>query len=108
MIPGRPNQMCAFDSRLRGEVGSHRRCDPGEGDSPRVGLLIEPLTPLSEASLWPLPVKNGGEGAELRKVMQLVQPLREIDPDQYKSPRRLPNAEKQTGGSADDIRLRQD
>ena len=23
--------------RLRGEAGSHRRCDPGEGDSPRVG-----------------------------------------------------------------------
>src|SRR6185312_13925514 len=25
------NKMCAFDSRLRGEVASHRRCDAGEG-----------------------------------------------------------------------------
>ncbi|RZN02597.1 hypothetical protein CWO91_32495 [Bradyrhizobium genosp. SA-3] len=24
---------------MRGEAGSHRRCDPGEGDSPRVDLV---------------------------------------------------------------------
>ncbi len=33
--------------RLRREVGSHRRCDPGEGGSPRVQL---------SPSLWKLPL----------------------------------------------------
>src|SRR5580765_4164148 len=38
--------------RLRGEVGSHQGCDPGEGESPRVQLWKQPLTPtLSERAL---------------------------------------------------------
>jgi len=39
--------------RLRGEVGLHRRCNPGEGDSPRVELV--------EAAPHPdlLPVRTG-------------------------------------------------
>jgi hypothetical protein len=38
--------MCESNSRLRGEVGSHRRCDPGEGDSPRIRCSRrQPLTP---------------------------------------------------------------
>src|SRR5437868_423899 len=38
--------------RLRGEVGLHRRCNPGEGDSPRVRMR-------GESPPNPLPVKNG-------------------------------------------------
>src|SRR5215212_6728871 len=49
--------------RLRGEVGSHRRCDPGEGDSPRTqrlsNLLKQPLTP----TLFP---QGRGEGEEIK------------------------------------------
>ena len=41
--------------RLRGEVGSHRRCDPGEGDSPRVGLVER------GPSSRPSPLKNGAK-----------------------------------------------
>ena len=39
--------------RLRGEVGLHRRCNPGEGDSPRVGLVER------GPSSRPSPRKNG-------------------------------------------------
>jgi hypothetical protein len=46
-------EMCAYDSRARGEVGSHRRCDPGEGDLPRVRMLGESPSPP------PSPRKNG-------------------------------------------------
>ena len=43
--------------RLRGEVGLHRRCNPGEGEPPRVRLSTE----RAEAAPHPdlLPVKNG-------------------------------------------------
>ncbi len=40
--------MCESNSRLRGEVGSHRRCDPGEGAQVYQLTLPsrrEPLTP---------------------------------------------------------------
>jgi hypothetical protein len=35
---------------LRGEVGSHRRCDPGEGDSQRAGLAERAPHPASPSS----------------------------------------------------------
>src|SRR5262249_15010488 len=50
MIRIEANRELRFTSpRLRGEVGSQRRCDPGEGDPPRTKLSLcswrEPLTP---------------------------------------------------------------
>src|SRR6202051_3525519 len=59
-----------FTSPLVGEVGSHRRCDPGEGlrsiDGP------EPLTPTSRASFARLGLPQGG--GERTSVAVAVQP----------------------------------
>ncbi|TPQ37059.1 hypothetical protein C2U70_11735 [Bradyrhizobium guangdongense] len=35
---GRPPRFLFASPRLRGEAGLHRRCNPGEGESPRVQL----------------------------------------------------------------------
>ncbi|HBY31914.1 MAG: hypothetical protein CFE30_19975 [Bradyrhizobium sp. PARBB1] len=46
--------------RVRGEVGSHRRCDPGEGESPRESSL----TVISEAAPHPNPLPaRAGRGS---------------------------------------------
>ncbi|RTM06523.1 MAG: hypothetical protein EKK33_32490 [Bradyrhizobiaceae bacterium] len=42
---------------MRGEVGLHRRCNPGEGDSPRVNLSTIFAEPAPHPS--PLPVRTG-------------------------------------------------
>src|SRR5262245_47137584 len=44
--------------RLRGEVGSHRRCDPGEGESPRIRV---PPSARSEPLTLTLSPRKGGE-----------------------------------------------
>ena len=46
VVAPRINRHRQFTSpRLRGEVGSHRRCDPGEGDSPQTALAESPPHP---------------------------------------------------------------
>ncbi|QOZ28248.1 hypothetical protein XH93_35065 [Bradyrhizobium sp. CCBAU 51753] len=53
----KPSRMLNFTSpRLRGEVGSHRRCDPGEGGSPRIDRVDRAPHPNL------LPVKDGERG----------------------------------------------
>ncbi|RTE91168.1 hypothetical protein D6B98_21060 [Bradyrhizobium sp. LVM 105] len=47
---------------MRGEVGLHRRCNPGEGDSPRVQLSPSPR----RLPLTPAPRKRG-EGGHLHR-----------------------------------------
>src|SRR5438876_679830 len=52
--------------RLRGEVGSHRRCDPGEGDYPRLQMRgSAPLPDPLRASFARLdPAKSGERGED--------------------------------------------
>src|SRR3977135_2949888 len=52
--------------RLRREVGSHRRCDPGEGGSPRVRVRGESPSPQSTRSeIRSSRPRKRGEGVEI-------------------------------------------
>src|SRR5712675_3450928 len=51
------------ERRRQASATSHRRCDPGEGDSPRVSLPAEYAERAPHPS--PLPAKERGEGGDV-------------------------------------------
>ena len=65
-----PEEDGAFTSpRLWGEVGSHRRCDPGEAGSPG--------TPLAAPHPGPLPVKDGEREKEAKPLLLIEKLVKE-------------------------------
>jgi hypothetical protein len=96
---GRGERPPRFTSpRLPGEVGSHRRCDPGEGDSQRVepaDRAPHPASPsgFAGASPNPLrasfarldPVKNGTRGRSADAEPTCTQSTRIISACNYRS-----------------------
>src|SRR5262249_42136152 len=72
---GRLEALDLTSPRLRGEVGTHRRCVPGEGELQRVRLLPsarrEPLTP----TLSPRRAGRGGVTCSVTGLSEISQSL---------------------------------